>query len=281
MDLARRKAVLVLGAGISRNSVNAAGARPPLWSEFLKSAMAQTNESKAWRSAVNRLIRDGDYLTACSVIKDRLGPANFTSFMRDQFLTPGFAPAQIHDVLIGLDSRIVLTPNYDKIFETRINAVQNNTVLVKNYYDSDVAQAIRTPGRIVLKVHGTIDTAAEVIITRADYANARQKHRSFYAVLDALAATHTFVFIGCGLNDPDIRLLLEDHAFRSIHTLPHFLLLPKTEVTKHVVGAIESSLGVTLLQFDPKNNYLEFHESLSDLVSQVDSCRAELTPAQW
>ena len=33
-------------------------------------------------------------------------------------------------------------------------------------------------------------------------------------LLDSLALTHTYVFIGCGLNDLDIRLTLENYNFR-------------------------------------------------------------------
>ena len=169
----------------------------------------------------------------------------------------------------------------DKIFENRINAVQNNSVMVKNYYDSDVAEAIRTPGRVVLKAHGTIDAAGEVIFTRTDYAQARQKYRTFYFILDALAATHTFLFIGCGLNDPDIRLLLEDHAFRSMHFMPHYMLLPRPAVTNHVLAPLERSLGLKILLFDPKDNFAEFHASLRDLADQVEARRQTLTIAEW
>ena len=193
LDLARRRAILVLGAGVSRNSTNAIGEHPPLWHEFLNRAIASANQNGAWETAVKTLVRQSDYLTACDVIKSAMGPAQFRQFMRDQFLTPGFQSAAIHDTLIRIDTRLVLTPNYDKIFENRINAVQHNTVLVKNYYDTDVAESIRAPRRMVLKVHGTIDAAGEVIFTRTDYAKARQRFRTFFFILDALAVTHTFL----------------------------------------------------------------------------------------
>jgi hypothetical protein len=281
LDLARRRAILVLGAGVSRNSVNAAGAHPPLWNEFLNEAIVNAGKSVGWQETVKTLIHQNDYLTACDVIKTAMGPAPFRQFMRAQFLTPGYQAAAIHDVLIKIDTRIVLTPNYDKIYENRINAVQNNTVLVKSYYDSDVAEAIRTPGRVVLKAHGTIDAAGEVIFTRTDYAHARQKYRTFYFTLDALAATHTFVFIGCGLNDPDIRLLLEDHAFRSVHFIPHYMMLPRTAVKSHILASVEQALGVKMLLFDPKNNYAEFLASLVDLANRVEARRQTLTIAEW
>lgn len=281
LDLARRRAVLVLGAGVSMNATNATGGHPPLWDEFLQRAIVKAGQPKTWNKSVKTLLRQNDYLTACDVIKSSMGPPQFRQFMRDQFLTPGYHPAKIHDTLIRIDSRLVLTPNYDKIFENRINALQHNTVLVKNYYDVDIAEAVRTPGRVILKAHGTIDSAGEVIFTRTDYAKARQTYRAFYFILDALAATHTFLFIGCGMNDPDVRLLLEDHAFRSIHFVPHFLVAPRTAVRSHVKQTLERSLGVRMLLFDPRDDYAEFHLSLEDLANQVETCRATLSSAQW
>ncbi len=281
LDLARRRALLVLGAGVSRNSQNAAGEHPPLWDEFLKDAVAIAGKSGAWQSTVKSLIHRNDYLTACDVIKSAMGAPSFATFMRQKFLTPGYQPAPIHDVLIRIDTRIVLTPNYDKIYENRINAVQNNSVIVKNYYDSDVVESIRLPGRVILKAHGTIDAAAQIIFTRTEYAQARQSYRTFYFLLDALAATHTFLFVGCGLNDPDIRLLLEDHAFRSLHSAPHYMVLPRNAVKNHVMTSVEQSLGVKILSFDPKNNFAEWHNSLKELADQVEARRQALTVAEW
>ena len=40
-DIARRRCVIFLGAGISRNTVNAAGLPPKTWVEALESGMQQ------------------------------------------------------------------------------------------------------------------------------------------------------------------------------------------------------------------------------------------------
>ena len=109
-----------------------------------------------------------------------MGDAEFHNFLRQEFLAPQFQAAPIHDTIIALDSRIVVTPNFDKIFDTRINTVQNNSVAIKCYYDTDLAQAIRGQGRLVIKLHGSIDTPARTIFTRQEYAAARQEHSSFY-----------------------------------------------------------------------------------------------------
>ena len=275
-DVARRRCVLFLGAGISAQAQSATGACPKMWGDFLTVAKDQITGNDSLKRQIKKLIKERDYLTACQLIKDGLGAPDFHNFVRAEFLDPQFQSAPIHDSIIDLDSRIVATPNFDKIFENRINHLQNNSVAVKNYYDDDVAEVIRGTGRVVVKVHGTIDTPPQMIFTRTEYAQARHDNRSFYAVLEALAITHTFLFLGCGLNDPDIRLVLEDYAFRHAYGRPHYFVLPRKQVNRLVAPAVEKSLNIRILSYDPKNNHELLKTSIEELAAEVDVERVKL-----
>jgi hypothetical protein len=280
-DIARRRSVIVCGAGVSRNAANDAGQRPMLWAEFLEAACQSLDRSRAFKQAVRRLIRLQDYLTACEVVKEAMTPHGFHDFVRFQFVSPRFRHADIHDTIIRLDSRIVATPNFDKIFDTRISTLQDNSVVVKNYYDTDIAEAVRSPRRVVLKIHGTVDTPPQMIFTRSEYAKARHQYRGFYSVLEALAITHTFLFVGCGLNDPDIRLLLEDYAFRHEYTPPHYFILPEGAVPTHALPSVERSLNIRSLRYDPAGDHSAVTVALNELVRQVEAKRATFTAADW
>ena len=153
LDIARRRTVLFLGAGISKNAANAAGVRPKDWIEFLEEGASRINPNKH----VAKLIKNGDYLTACEIIKSRLGKDDFTTFVINEFSTPQFLPAKIHTDIFELDSRIVATPNFDKIYETQANHLAHGTIKVKRYSDDDIADAVRRFERMILKVHGCID----------------------------------------------------------------------------------------------------------------------------
>ena len=248
-DIARRRCVLVLGAGISSNSTNAAGMRPKTWYSFLMKAVDKISGPNSHQDAIRKLIRNNDYLTACQVIRDRMGVTDFNQLTAEEYLTPGFQAAAIHDSIIALDSRIVATPNFDTIFENRINHVQSNSVAVKHYYDNDVAEAVRGTNRMVLKIHGSINSPNRMIFTRDDYSKARHDNLAFYAILEALAITHTFLFLGCGLEDPDIRLILEDYGFKHEHSKPHFFVLPSQKLHHIVTPAVEKSLNVKCLTY--------------------------------
>lgn len=279
-DIARRRAVLVLGSGVSRQAQNDKGQRPPMWGECLNLAINKLGGAESAKENIRKLIRHRDLLTACEAIKEAMGAADFRQFMREQYLDPKFQSAPLHDSIINLDVQITATPNFDKIYDSRINALQNSSVAIKQYYDDDLADIIRTPARFIIKVHGTIDKPNEMIFTRSEYAEARNRHRSFYAVLEALMITHTFLFIGCGIEDPDIRLILEDHAFRYGYARPHFFVLPKGHVHQQFRPIIQKSLNIKVLEYDKTGEHKLLKDSIDELVARVNAARVQMGATQ-
>ena len=272
-DLARRRSVLFLGAGISRNSTNASGRSPRTWVEFLKHAAAKLPSVPRH---VKKMLAEGDLLTTCEVLKNNLGRDSFNSTLIDEYLAPGYQPSAIHDTLFKLDARIVATPNFDKIYESHANHKAGGSVRVKHQYDTDIAEAVRRNDRLVLKVHGSIDTPDRMIFTRAEYAEARSRYRGFYAVLEALALTHTFLFLGCGINDPDVRLLLEDMFFRYPNARPHIFVLPNNALHADLVAIVQSTMNVRILTYNPAGGHSQLLTGLDDLLLRVETEREEL-----
>ena len=184
-DIARRKSVLVIGAGVSKNSTNQVGLRPKDWKEFLVNA----SEILAGKTEINRQIKSGDFLTACELIKKELGRDNFNTLIKDEFLNPRFTPADIHQHIYNLDSRIVITPNFDKIYDTYANTTSQGSIIIKKFTDEDIVDCIRRPEPLIIKIHGTVDNTDNLIFTRKDYSEARTKYRNFYSIIEALSLT--------------------------------------------------------------------------------------------
>ena len=114
-DIARRKSVIFLGSGISRQSRNLKGETPKGWLGFLEAAIARLIYEKGTKVAIKKLLKAQDYLTACQLIKDHSDNAAFHQFLKDEFQIPAFQSAPIHETIANLDSRIFATPNFDKI----------------------------------------------------------------------------------------------------------------------------------------------------------------------
>ncbi|CEJ49181.1 SIR2 family protein [Xanthomonas citri pv. bilvae] len=273
-DLARRRSVIFLGAGVSKNSINDAGERPADWIEFLSTLAVQIVDVET-KVAVERCISGGDLLTACEIAYKTLRPENFRTRLLQAFSQKRFHPARIHEELVRIDSRIVMTTNFDKIYDSLAMSMLHGDVLVKTYSDDDVAEVVRRSNRCILKIHGSIDAASSAIITRSDYARLRVKHAGFYRVIDALFATHTFLFLGASMNDPDIRLILEDYANQYEHSRPHFVVMPNGHLHARELEVLEESMNVRAIFYDPENH----HQQLSDGVAArtlVEAKREEL-----
>ncbi|ASS62718.1 MULTISPECIES: SIR2 family protein [Bacillus] len=276
-DIARRKSVLFLGSGISRNSINAQGKRPPTWEEFLRIASDNISENT---EHINTFIAEKDYLTACEIIYYKLSSHGFNEIAKDSFMRPGFEKHRIHEAIFKLDSRIVATPNVDKIYDTFANQESNGTISVKNYYDDDLADKLRSEDRIIIKIHGTIDFPNQMIFTRKQYTEARYNNSTFYKLLDALALTHTFIFLGCGLNDPDIRLILENYAHVYPNSRPHYMVTASDNVTEDLVRSTRENANLEIISYDSTNNHIELCRSLESLVVLVEEERDKVASAR-
>ena len=136
--------------------------------------------------------------------------------------------------------------------------------------------AIRSSGRVILKIHGTIDSPDNLIFTRAEYAEARTKYATFYEVLEALALTHTFVFLGCGVNDPDIKLLLEDTLFKHNSSRRHVMLLPSRALHSSVIKVTQDTMNLNIIKYSPKDGHKELLDSLINLNTLVENERDEI-----
>lgn len=271
-DLARRRAIIMIGSGVSRHSVGTDDARPPTWRGFLEGALRLCDpQPKHIRDAIRR----GEYLDACEWLKRHLDD-RWAQQLRESFLTPRYRPAEIHGLLYQLDVQIVLTPNFDRIYDGHASTESEGTILVKKYSDQDIVEYIRRGDRVILKAHGSIDDPHGMIFTRNQYATARTEYASFYRLLDALIMTSTILMVGVGLDDPDFQLLFEDNRARFQHALPHYMTYGGTPHADLVQTARET-LGTKLLPYSPRRNHAALVTSLQSLVSKVSDKRTTLT----
>ena len=277
-----RRCVVFFGAGVSMNSVGKDGkTRTPTWGDFLKTAAKSLGSpKKAVVKEVVKLIDTRDYLTAAEVIRNEIGKDQFTNILKTCFHAPDFQPAAIHDLLFKLDLRICITPNVDNIYETAVGKHGAGAVTVKSYDDDDIADALRRHERVLIKSHGSISKPSRVIFTRSDYAEARNEHADFYELINALIRTHTMLFIGCGLDDPDIRSLLEDYRYRHPHGQCHYFVTQESSVSKQVRHVLEDSMKIKLVEYPQSPHHTNLTIFLDTLVKQVEAKRNQLAGSQ-
>jgi len=268
--IGRRRSVIVIGSGVSRNSSNTDGKRPETWEEFLRAASKQIGDPPP----LLELIAQRDYLTACDIIKRNIGPHDFLTLIRKEYQQPGYKSADIHKHIYDLDSSIVISPNFDNIYETYASATSAGTLITKDHTSDDLINYLGGGDtRLFIKTHGSASTPGHVIFTRADYAEARTKHVLFYEILKSLILTHRFLFLGCGVDDPDIRAMFEDVRFAHGHMPFHYMTTPTGEVHQEVRLVIGETMKIRFLEYSPNDKHKELTDSLKELVQKVDAFR--------
>jgi SIR2-like domain len=272
-EIARRRVLVFLGSGVSKQSVGNVGKRPPLWIEFLKSGTVACTNRKA-SIEITRQIKVGELLTACEILKEELGTA-WDGLITREFVDPHYSASRLHELIFKLDARLVITQNFDKIYDAYATASSQGTVVVKTYTEDDTASFIRRRQRLILKAHGTIDKPAEMVFTRGDYARARHHHASFYSLLDGLVLTHTCLFLGCGTSDPDIALMLERAVQLHPSTFPHYLVMGGA-LSVELKRAYKRTLNLEALAYSNANNHEALVVGIESLVQKVESRRLEL-----
>ena len=97
-DIAARRSVLFLGAGVSRNAENDQGIHPRDWTGFL-AHMASLITNPAQREEVMQCIGDADLLTACELSRKYLSPSSFKTEMIKEFAGKGYKPRKYTMIL--------------------------------------------------------------------------------------------------------------------------------------------------------------------------------------
>lgn len=276
-DIAKRKCVLYLGSGVSANSSTDTGRRPATWDQFLRNIIRRPDCSRI-HSVVETLLNKENYLLACEIIVDTIGDVNFGEEAANEYRRPGYRHHTIHEVILSLDSRIVITPNIDKIYEQYANAISCGTIVAKTYYEDDVARFLRSPDYLIIKAHGTVDATDRIIFTHQQYAKARYDFATFYKILDSLMLTYTFIFIGCGISDPDIQLTLENYNFCFPKCRPHYFISAHDNFSPQIVSSLKKNRNIDVLSYDnTRGDHVDLLNSLRSLKDLVEAKREDIS----
>jgi SIR2-like domain len=72
------------------------------------------------------------------------------------------------------------------------------------------ARRAAVPMRHLVKLHGSIDQPETIVLTRSDYARAREDRKEMLSFLRGEMAETAFLFVGFSLSDPNFNLLHDD-----------------------------------------------------------------------
>lgn len=184
----RGNLVLFLGAGASR------GAGLPLWSQLLEELASECIIADE-HAAFHRL----DALDQARLLELRRGSAVKQQVI-DRFR--GNTRSLVHELLASMKVNENATTNYDQRYEAALRD-QHGEVAVLPW-----DPAAGTPW--LLKLHGDIDHADSIVLTRDDYMRYDSTRAALAGIVQALLITRHMLFVGFSLDDPNFHRIVHD-----------------------------------------------------------------------
>lgn len=278
-QIAHGNCILFVGAGLSQ------GAKLPSWPDLLRQMLDWSEKygiDMADRKEMESYIEGGELLLVADEMRERLSGDDFRRFMVEVFRKSGIKPTKVHMLLPKIPFAAALTSNYDTLLESAYNIANNGTPLhVFTHRDyPELSASLRSSEFYVLKVHGTIDRIETIILGRNDYREVMHANPAYRQYLMALFSTKTVIFLGFGLTDPDLLLLLDElRATFKDYSGKHFALMSTRDFSGIKKNRFEKDYGIKIIPYTPSTyEHPEVITFLTDLADKVRKVRAVTEP---
>ena len=250
--------VLMLGAGASLSATDKFGNHPPTASALAKLLAIKFLNDSYSSLPLNQV---GEYAINESDL------FSVQDYIREVFLP--FEPSASHLVLPTFRWRAVVTTNYDCLIEdayrTCKGAVQQITPILKNTDRYD--RLLQDPDNLpLIKLHGCItnthDAECPLILSTEQYINYTQGRDRLFRLFMEFASERPVLFLGYGVQDQNIRSLLNILSREQVSRHRYYLITPSIDditerfwASKHItaltgtfdeaIANLDAATGVT------------------------------------
>lgn len=274
-DLAREKVVLFLGAGVSASAITAQGNTIAGWPEFLTTMCSLVPESV--RVQALELISKNDLLLACEILQSSLSDS------WERHLSAEFGqkadPSALHAAIVGLQQRLILTTNFDKLLEVSWESVDKTAThypTVISSVGNDVFKILKDHSRrYIIKIHGTIDNPESLVFSRSEYIRLAFGNANYSGFLENLLLNYTFLFIGFSMNDPAIISLMEMYALRYKTSRPHYILAADG-IENNIADIFKRLRKLVFIGYNGEDHHKHLPSVIQKLGDQASARRREM-----
>lgn len=140
-----------------------------------------------------------------------------------------------HHILANLPINSYWTTNYDRLIETALEQNGKTPDTKRRIEDFSIIRPRRDA--IVYKMHGDVDLADKVTLTKDDYETYQENHHLFTLSLKGELVSKTFLFIGFSFEDPNLEYILS--RIRGLvdgHTRTHYCFFKKISRSSYPKG---------------------------------------------
>ncbi|MFO0930393.1 MAG: SIR2 family protein [Gemmataceae bacterium] len=143
-----------------------------------------------------------DNLDVAQWYREKFGSRKLGEVLKATFDVEG-VPTLAHYLLMALPVRHVITTNYDRLLEQTLGALKRYPAPV--IHQEDVANTAGSGVVYVVKLHGDVSHANDIVLTREDYEAFFTRRPAMALLLEGLLLNRTFFFVGYSLRDLNFR----------------------------------------------------------------------------
>jgi hypothetical protein len=214
--------------------------------------------------AIVKAIDSGNLDQASHAIAEGLGD-QMSAALREILARPGLEPTTLHRLLANISWPAILTTNFDNLLETVLPEIEVLTWRERER----IIDVLRSGVPHLMLVHGSVNQPESIVLSPSEYRESmRNPAQSTY--LGTLLSQYTFLFIGCSLTDPDIKLFLENgvSAFGKSAS-PHYALLPSNYVNDIAASYWRDNFAIQLIEYIPTPGHPEVEAFVRQVTEQV------------
>ena len=259
---------------------------------FVGAGVSALSNAPTWKTLTNAICdklghqkkdeySSDEYLQIPQMLYYSLGEnkSEYNRFIKEQLHSADLIPNEIHRKMMDLNPASFITTNYDTLIEDAalVHCKSYKTVacdesVPKIYGDS-----------FILKVHGDFSNN-NFVLKEEDYLNYSENFKLIETLTKSIFSTNTVVFIGYGLNDYNIKLivnwaksLLKDNFLEPIFVYTGDHILTNDELVYH------KSKGLTVIEWyklisypsDYLSRYKAFFDALNKLFKLTSEGKTE------
>ncbi len=181
------KLIIFVGAGVSANS------GIPVWSNVIKKIKDKIDISD----------EENNFTKIAQYYYNSRGKKEYYEFLESE-LNVDANPNIIHDKLLELNPYHIITTNYDDLIEKEARRKGMFYDVVSK--DSDLPY---TPNnKMLIKMHGDFNNK-NIVFKEDDYLSYSQNFKLIETYIKSLFSTHTIMFVGYSLSDPDVQYIFQ------------------------------------------------------------------------
>lgn len=247
---ANNKLVVFVGSGVSANS------GIPMWSGIIKEIKERIDFDSE---------NEQDNLVIAQYFYNSRGEKEYYDLLKEK-LDLDVEPNELDNKILELNPYHIITTNYDCLLEKQ--AKKKGMFYDVVCKDSDLPY---TPnGRMIIKMHGDFNNR-NIVFKEDDYLSYSNNFKLIETFIKSIFATHTVLFVGYSLKDPDIKYIFKwvKDILKKDLPRPYFLQIDDSKGINMIEYQYYQNMGINFLYYSQIENCIR--KELEDKNKEIES----------